>query len=82
MVVGAQSVGGAAPRGSTVGGVVEHGCTRGGGVDTGHVGQLDEERSLTLNVRINSSVWNKVRGWGVGIRTTRVGDEEVRVAAS
>ena len=82
LVVGTQSVAGGAPRGSTVGGVVEHRCAARRGVNTGHVGQLDEERSLTLNVRVNSRVGNKVRGWGIGIRTTRVGDEEVRVAAA
>ena len=82
LVVGTQSVAGRAPGRSTVGGVVEHRCTAGRGVDTGHVGQLDEERSLTFDVRINSRVGNKVRGWGIGIRTTRVGDKEVRVAAA
>ena len=82
LVVGAQSVGGGAPGRSTVGGVVEHRCTAGRRVDTRHVGQLDEERSLTFDVRINSRVGDKVRGWGIGVRTTRVGDEEVRVAAA
>ena len=82
LVVGAQSVGGAAPRTATVGGVVKLRCTGGGGVNSRHVCQLDEERTLTLNVRINSRVGNEVRGWGIGIRTTRVGDEEVRVSAT
>ena len=82
LVVGAQSVGGAAPGGAAVHRVEQLGGTAGGGVNSGHIGELDEEGSLTLNVRINTGVRDVIRRWGVGVRTTRVGDQEVGLAAS
>ena len=48
-------------------------------VDTGKIGQLGEEGSLTLNIRSESRVCYVTGGWGIRVRSTGVDNFEVAV---
>ena len=64
----------------TVVDAVEHLDTVGRGcIDTGEIGQLGEEGSLTLNIRSESRVCHVTGGWGIRVRATGIDDFEVAV---
>ena len=64
---------------AVVDGVVQGWLVAARGVDTGHVGQADEEGTLTLDVGRDAVVRTERGRWCVGVRTARVGQGEVVV---